>query len=150
MRTPMLVIVIAALSGFVAAQAKGLQLNDLPPAVVKTVQANLKGGEIKNISKEKEAGVEQFEVETTLNGKTRDFNVDTKGNLLVVEEAIELNAVPEAARVALVKRVADGKLGAVEAIMKTGQPTMYEAAYTDKRGKRHEALVKADGAPAKD
>ena len=32
---------------------------------------------------------------------------------------------------------------------KTGRSTMYEAAYTDKKGKKHEALVTAEGADAK-
>ena len=43
----------------------------------------------------------------------------------------------------------DGMLTRVETFTKTGRPTMYEAAYTDKKGKRHEALVTADGADAK-
>ena len=38
------------------ASAKSLQLKDLPDAVQKTVQGTLKGGEIKNISKEVEKG----------------------------------------------------------------------------------------------
>ena len=32
---------------------------------------------------------------------------------------------------------------------KTGRSTMYEAAYTDKKGKKYEALVTAEGADAK-
>jgi len=42
--------------------AKSLQLKDLPAPVQKTVQYTLKGGDIKNISKEVEKGVTQFEV----------------------------------------------------------------------------------------
>ena len=51
-------------------------MKDLPAAVQKTVSDNLNGGEIRNIGKETEHGVTQYEVETTLNGKHRDFNVD--------------------------------------------------------------------------
>ena len=90
MRTLTVLLAIVALGGTALAQekkTKGLQLKDLPAPVQKTVQANLKNGEIKNISKEKEDGVEQYEVETLLNGKARDFDVDLKGTLLVVEEA---------------------------------------------------------------
>lgn len=50
MRRLTICLVIFALGGTVLAQekkAKGLQLTDLPAAVQKTVQANLKGGEIK-------------------------------------------------------------------------------------------------------
>ena len=152
MRRLSICLVIFALGGAVLAQekkAKGIQLNDLPAAVQKTVQANLKGGEIKNISKEKEDGVDQYEVETLRNGKARDFDVDLKGTLLVVEEATAIDAIPAAAKASILKKVGDGKLGVVETVAKTGQPMMYEFAYTDKNGKKHQMLVKADGTETK-
>jgi hypothetical protein len=152
-RTLTVLLAIATLGGSAVAQekkAKSLQLKDLPAAVQKTMQANLNGGEIKNIVKEKENGVEQYEVESLLNGKTRDFNVDLKGNLLVIEEATTIDAIPAAAKASILKKVADGKLGTVETFTKTGQPMMYEAAYEDKQGKKHEVLVSSDGTEAKE
>jgi hypothetical protein len=139
---------LAVLGGAALAQeakAKTLALKDLPAAVQKTVTDNLKGGEIKNIGKETEDGIAQYEIETTLNGKARDFNVDAKGKLLVVEEATTIDAIPAAAKAAILKKAAGGKLGTVETYQKPGQPLAYEAAYTDKSGKTHEVLVKADG-----
>jgi hypothetical protein len=153
MRTLTVLLAIAALGGSAVAQekkAKSLQLKDLPAAVQRTVQANLNGGEIKNIGKEKEDGVDQYEVESLLNGKTRDFNVDFKGNLLVIEEATTIDAIPAAAKASILKKVADGKVGTVETFTKTGQPMMYETAYTDKQGKKHEVLVSSDGTEAKE
>jgi hypothetical protein len=129
---------------------KSLQLKDLPPAVQKAVQDNLKGGEIKNIGKEKEDSIEQYEIETLRNGTARDYNVDTKGNLLLVEDATTMDAIPAAAKAAILKKVADGKLGVVETFAKTGRPVMYEASYADKKGKKHEVLVKADGTETKE
>ena len=147
MRVLAVLLAIAFLVGSAVAQeGKGLQLKDLPAAVRKTVQDNLKGGEIRNIGKEKEDGIEQYEVETVLNGKSRDFSVDVRGNLLVVEVATTIDAVPIAARASILKKVADGKLKVVETFTKTGQPVMYEASWSDKKGKKHEVLVKADGA----
>ena len=131
------------------AAEKKLALKDLPPAVQKTVHDELKGAEIKNIGREKEDGVVQYEVETMLNGKHRDFNVDIKGKLLVVEEETTMDSVPPAAKAAILKKVADGKLGTVELVVK-GSETMYEAAYTTKGGKKHAVLVKADGTETKD
>ena len=128
---------------------KTLALKDLVPAVQKTIQAELKGGEIKSIGKETEHGVAQYEVETMLNGKHRDFNVDTKGKLLLVEEETSIDSIPAAAKAAILKKVGDGKLGMVENFMRGGE-TMYEAAYTTKAGKKHEVLVKADGTGTKD
>jgi hypothetical protein len=153
MRTATVLLAILVLGGSAQAQekkGKGLQLKDLPASVQKTVQANLKGGEIRNISKEKEDGVEQYEVETMLNGKTRDFDVDTKGTLLVTEEGTTIDGIPAAAKAGILKKLGDGKLGTIETFTKPGQPMMYEASYTDKKGKKHEVLVKADGSETKE
>src|SRR5215831_6998897 len=136
-------------AAFAQEKEKKLALKDLSPAVQKTIEAELKGGEIKNIGKETEHGVAQYEVETMLNGKHRDFNVDTKGKLLLVEEETSIGSIPAAAKAAILKKVADGKLGMVELFMRGGE-TMYEAAYTTKAGKKQEVLVKADGTETKD
>lgn len=84
-----------------------------------------------------------------VNGKHRDFNVDTKGVLVVVEDETTIDAIPAAAKAAILKKVADGKLGMVE-IMTKGKDTFYEAAYTTKAGKKREMLVKPDGTETKD
>jgi hypothetical protein len=76
--------------------------------VQKTVQETLKGGAIRNIAKEKEDGIEQYEIESTLNGKSRDFNVAADERLLVVEEATTLDAIPAAAKAAIQKKVGGG------------------------------------------
>jgi len=143
-----LVTVVLALS-VPAVIAAGLQLKDLPPAVQKTVQETLKGGQIRNISKEVEKGVTQYEVETMLNGKHRDFEVDSKGKLLVVEEETDIATIPAAAKAAIEKKAAGGKIGMVELFMRGGE-TLYEAGYTSKVGKKHEVLVRADGTETKD
>jgi uncharacterized membrane protein YkoI len=142
-------LAVALLAGLATAAGQKLQIKDLPPAVQQTVQDQIKGAEISGINKETEQGKLQYEVETMLNGKHRDFNVDAKGILLVVEEETALDSVPAAAKAAIVKKVAGGKLGMVE-IMTKGSATFYEAAYTGKDGKKHEVLVKPDGTETKD
>jgi hypothetical protein len=133
----------------VAVAAK-LTVKDLPTAVQKTVNDTLKGGEVKNISKETESGVTQYEIETVLNGKHRDFEVDLKGTLLVVEEETTMDSIPAAAKAAILKKIADGKLRTVETFTKPGSETMYEAAWTSKAGKKSELLVKANGTETKE
>jgi NAD(P)H-hydrate repair Nnr-like enzyme with NAD(P)H-hydrate dehydratase domain len=133
-----------------AAQPKALQLKDLPASVQKTVEETLKGGAIKHITKEKEDGIEQYEIESTFNGKARDFNVATDGRLLVVEEATTLDAIPGAAKAAIQKRVGVGTVTRMETFAKPGKPLLYEAAYKDAKGKRHEVLVEGDGKEVKD
>jgi hypothetical protein len=148
-RTFTTLLAIAALASVALAAGKKLTVKDLPAAVQKTVQDQTKGAEIKNIAKETEKGVTQYEVETMVNGKHRDFNVDTKGALVVVEEETTIDAIPAAAKAAIEKKVAGGKLGMVE-IMTKGSATFYEAAYTSKAGKKLAVLVKPDGAETKD
>jgi len=137
------------LAAATAASGRKLELSDLPPAVQRTVQAELKGASITAISKETEKGVQQYEIETMLNGKHRDFNVDAKGTLLVVEEETTLETIPAAAKSAILKKVGDGKLGMLE-LFKRGGETMYEAAYTTRAGKKNEVLFKADGTEVKE
>lgn len=149
-RILMPLLAIASLAGAALAAEKSLQLKDLPAGVQRTVQDTLKGGEIKNIGKETEKGVSQYEVETMLNGKHRDFNVDSKGTLLVVEEEASIDSIPAPAKAAIMKKVGTGKLGMVETFTKPGSETMYEAAWTTKAGKKHEVLVKADGTETKE
>jgi hypothetical protein len=144
-----LVVLSAMLAIALPTFAKSLQLKDLPAAVQKTVQDTLKGAEIKNISKEVEKGVTQYEVESLLNGKHRDFNVDGKGKLIVVEEEVALDSIPAAAQAAIEKKAAGGKLGMVETVTKDGV-VLYEAAFTSKAGKKGAVLVKADGTETKD
>jgi uncharacterized membrane protein YkoI len=155
-RTLMLCLTIPALAVCATAQEKRaapppkkLEVRDLPPAVQKAVQTEMKGAQVKSISKETEHGVTQYEIETLLNGKHRDFNVDTKGALLTVEEETTIDSIPAAARAAILKKVANGKLGMVE-LFKKGGEIMYEAAYTGKDGRKHEVLVRADGTATKD
>jgi hypothetical protein len=68
----------------------------------------------------------------------------------VVEEGTTIDAIPAPAKTSILKKVAGGKLGTVETFTKPGQPMMYEAAYTDREGKNHEVLVKADGTETKE
>ncbi len=142
----MAAVVLATIS---AVEAKGLKLKDLPPAVQKTVTETAKGAEIKNISKETEKGVTQYEVETMLNGKHRDFNVDDKGVLLLVEDEATLDSFPAAAKAAVTKAIAGGK-GAKFEVMSKGGKTLYEVEFKDKAGENRALLFSADGTEVKD
>lgn len=143
-----ILIALLAVAGIAGAAAKSLQLKDLPPAVQKTINENLKGATIKNIAKETEDGKVQYEVESVLNGKTRDFNVDTAGKLLVMEDEVSIDSIPAPAKAAIQKTVGTGKLTRVESVTE-GVVTTYEAAYTTKAGKKMTTDVRADGSPVK-
>jgi hypothetical protein len=124
-----------------------VKMKDLPPAVQKAVQEQTKGAQIKGLSKEVEKGKTMYEVETTLNGKSRDLLIDAAGTLVSVEEPVAIDAIPAAAKAALAKLAAGGKIKSVESVTK-GQTVSYEAVIA-KGSKKSEVVVGADGSVQK-
>jgi hypothetical protein len=140
---------IAFLGCAALAAERKVDMKNLPAAVQKTVQEQAKGAEIKGITRETVKGVIQYEIETLVNGKHRDFNVDSKGALLVVEEETSIESIPDGAKTAILTKVGTGALGRVEIVTK-GLDTFYEVGYTTQSGKKIEAMVRADGILIKD
>ena len=124
-----------------------VKMKDLPPAVQKAVTELTKGDQIKGLSKEVEKGHTMFEVETTLNGKSRDLLIDATGALVSVEEPVAIDAVPLAAKATMEKLAAGGKIKSVESVTK-GQVVTYEAVIV-KGLKKSEVVVAADGSVQK-
>ena len=122
-------VLAIGMSAWLAAQK--VQMKDLPAAVQKGVQDNLKGATLKSLSKEKEGGKTIYEVESTLNGKTRDFLLDANGNLIEVEDELAPDALPAAVRAAFEKQ---GKILKAESVSK-GPTVTYEGT-VDKNGKK--------------
>ena len=71
------------------------------------------------------------------------------GALLVMEEETSIDALPAAAKASILKKVGDGKLGLVEVVTASGKPAVFEAAYTNKKGKKLAVLVGSDGVEVK-
>jgi hypothetical protein len=124
-----------------------VKMKDLPPAVQNAVREQTKGAQIKGLSKEVEKGQTMYEVETTLNGKSRDLLFDAKGALVSVEEPVSIDAIPAAAKAALVKLAAGGTIKSVESVTRD-QTVTYEAVIA-KGLKKSEVVVGADGSVQK-
>jgi hypothetical protein len=131
-----------------AAAEKKVQLKDLPAPVQQAIQEQTKGAEIKGLSQETEKGQTEYEVETMVDGKSRDLTFDGKGTVVEVEQEVGIDSLPAAARAAIEKRAAGGKIAKVETVTR-GAVVTYEGTYT-KGGKTREVGVKADGSPVKD
>jgi hypothetical protein len=130
------------------AAEKQVQMKDLPAAVQQAIQEQTKGAEIKGLTEEKEKGHIEYEAETLVNGKVRDLLFDQRGTLVEVEQEVDINTLPGAARAAIEKYAAGGKLSVVETVTK-GSVTNYEGHYT-KGGKEREVKVDANGKLVKD
>ena len=136
------VLVLGA--GTLSAADKKIQAKDLPPAVQKAVQDETKGATIKGYAKEVEGGKTMYEVETMVNGHSRDLTFDAKGVLVAAEEATTLDAVPVAVKTAFEAR---GRVLTVERVTK-GKAISYEA-IVEKGGKKSAIALDADGKPIK-
>lgn len=67
------------------AAEKKVKLAELPARVQKTVQEQTKNAQLKGLSKEVENGKTFYEIETIVNGKSRDLLVDPSGQIVEVE-----------------------------------------------------------------
>jgi hypothetical protein len=136
-------VTCALLTAGTALAEDKLQLKDLPAAVQKTVQEETKNATLIGIEKETEQGRTVYEIETKRDGRARDLLVDTTGAIVEVEEEMSLANVPDAARAAIERLAAGGKVEKVESVTR-GTTVDYEATI-NKSGKRTETTVTSAG-----
>ena len=122
-----------------------VQLKSLPPAVRATVETETKSATLKGISKEKEKGQTVYELETVVDGRTRDLMIDASGKVYQVEEQIDPAKAPDAVRSAL---EAKGSIVKLESVLENGKTT-YEGQVKTKAGKKVIMELDADGKPLK-
>ena len=137
----------ALVTGTAPAAQKKIKMQDLPPAVQQTVKEQTKNATLVGLMKEVENGKTVFELETKVNGRGRDLMIDGSGAVLSVEEEVTLDSIPAAAKAAIEKQAAGGKITKVETLTK-GKTVTYEAAVV-RKGKTSEIAVAADGSAVK-
>jgi uncharacterized membrane protein YkoI len=120
-----------------------VKLADLPPAVKATVDAETRGATLKGLSKEQEKGKTVYELESLVDGRTRDLMIDSAGKVYVVEEQLDVDKAPAAVKSAL---EAKGKVVALESVTENGK-THYEGQVRTKAGKKLALELDADGRP---
>ena len=138
-------VAIVALAGTAHASDQKTTLKNLPPAVKATVEAESKGATVKGISSEKEKGKTVYELETLVNGRTRDLMIDAAGKVYLVEEQLDVDKAPAPVKAAL---QANGTIVTLESVMEKGT-THYEGQVKTKTGKKVAVEVGADGKPYK-
>lgn len=125
-----------------------VKMGDLPPAVQAAVKEQTKTASLVGLSKETENGKTTYEAETTVNGKSRDVTFDKTGAIVSVEQEVDLDSIPAAAKAAIQKKIGTGQLKKVESVTE-GKTVSYEATIL-KAGKSSEVGVNADGTPHKE
>jgi hypothetical protein len=127
-------------------QEKHIKRSDLPPAVQKTADEQSKGATVRGYAKEMEKGKMEYEVETIVNGHTRDVSMDPDGRILEIEEEVALDTLAPTVREGLQKKAGKGTITKVETITKHDTLVAYEAQVRT-AGKRSEVQVGPDGKP---
>ncbi len=125
-----------------------VKLSSLPAAVQTTVKNQTKTAKLVGISKEIEGGQTLYEVETLIDGKSRDLIVNKAGAVIEVEEQVAIDTIPAAARAGIEQKTAGGKIKKVELLTK-GSEKSYEVSYVTKSGKNAEYGINADGSAHK-
>ena len=134
-------LVLGQISAIYAADTK-LKKNQLPAAVQKAADEATTGSQVLGYAKEVEGGKTFYEVETKVNGKTRDMTFDEQGNAIAVEEEVAIGSLPAAVQDGLRKAAGKGQITKVETITK-GSVVTYEAAV--KGGSKKEIEVDNKG-----
>src|SRR5260221_10905909 len=101
----------------------------VPPAIDAAFKKAYPNATIKNVSKEKENGQEQYEVESMENGKTRDLIYLADGSVVEVEDEVAAADVPAPVTAAIKTRYPKATMTRVERLTITkGHVVQYEAA----------------------
>jgi uncharacterized membrane protein YkoI len=127
-----------------AQEEKKIRRNQLPAAVEKTVAAESQGATIKGFSREVEKGKTYYEAEMSINGRGKDILMDTKGNIVEVEEQVDIATLPQAVQDALKQAAGNGTIEMVESLTKNGKLVAYEG-HVKRGNKRSEIQVGPNG-----
>jgi hypothetical protein len=123
---------------------KTLQMKDLPAAAQKTAQEQTKGATIIGISSEKEGGKTVYEIETKVNGRSRDMLIDAAGKVTELEEQADIESLPPAVQAEVKKSLGQGKVDRFESVTTNGVFSGYEAV-VERGGKKVEVSMGTDG-----
>ena len=128
------------------AQEKRIKKSQLPPAVQKAAEAQSEGATVRGYSTEVDKGKREYEVQLKVSGHNKDVTMDKGGNVLEVEEQVELGSLPADVRDALKDKAGKGTITQVESLTKEGKLVAYEAQVRH-GAKRSEIQVGPDGKP---
>lgn len=123
---------------------KILDVKKLPPAVRQTVQDQTKGATIVGLDKEVENGRTQYELETKVNGHSRDVIIGADGKVIEVEEEVEISSLAPAVQTEVKKSLGTAKVLSFESVTRGGTLAGYEAT-VEKGGKESEVSMGPDG-----
>ena len=108
------------------AQERKLKREQLPPAVERTVARESEGATIKGFATEVVKGRRLYEAELTVNGHGKDISMDKNGNVVAIEEEVQMDSLPATVQDGLRRATGQGTIELVESLTKNGKLVAYE------------------------
>jgi hypothetical protein len=130
--------------------AKSVKQSKLPPAVLRTAEAQSAGATVTGYWADKVDGVTVYRMDLMADGKTRTIVMDSDGTVTSVEQQVEWSELPPDVQKNFESVSHKGKLGPVSTVSSGGEVVAYEAMLTIGND-RHRVRVKPkaqDGAAA--
>jgi hypothetical protein len=109
------------------AEEKRISRSRLPVAVRRTADDQARGAIVRRYTTEIENGQREYEVELTINGRSRDVTIASDGRLLQIEEQVAAEALPQAVLYSLRNKAGQGEITRIESITKNGAVIAWEA-----------------------
>ena len=117
-----------------------------------TVQAKSKdavgNATVRNCVKDVSDGKTTYELETMLDGRSKDITFDSDGTVLEVEQQVDAASLPASVASAFHKAAEGGSMGKIESLTRGDKIVSYEGVVT-RLGKRSEIAFRPDGASMK-
>jgi len=117
----------------------------LPQAVRETAKANMENAFPVSISSAKGDRGWDYQVNTRVDGKYHDLVINEKGSLVAVKDETDLAALPTAARAAIEKQAAAGKIMTLEKVTEGAQVSYGAVLKDDAQGTFVKVRVGTDG-----
>jgi hypothetical protein len=132
------------LSATTKAEDIKIKRSDLPPAVEATVSAQSVSASVRGFSVERENGKTFYEAAMTVNGHSKDILINSKGEIVEVEEEVAIAELTRDVKNGLLDKAGNAKIVKVESVTKKGQLVAYEAQVV-KGAKKSEIQVGPEG-----
>lgn len=120
----------------------------LPAAVQQKSKLVLDGSVVHRCVRDISKGKTTYELELLKDGRSRDVTFDSDGNVLELEEQVDIASLPKPVAAALQKKAGAGHLGKIESLTRGGTLISYETTVT-RNGKRREIAFRPDGSVIK-
>jgi hypothetical protein len=113
LRTFLLALVIAP-SAYMHAAEHPVPCASAPAGVQENAKSRLDGGAVHGCIQDGSKGKTTYEMETVKIGRSQDMTFAPQGNMLEVEERVDLASLPPQVAAAIEKAAGGGQLGSIE------------------------------------